>query len=98
LFSHYPDLSYAEFAERLFGDEETEPSDDFILAFARASVEVLEETERRKAGADMNALDSTVAEFRESLKPPHREEAVPQRHDRRRRRTTRAPSSRICSS
>ena len=48
LFSHYPDLSYAEFAERLFGDEEAEPSDDFILAFARAAVEVLEETERRK--------------------------------------------------
>ena len=33
LFSHYPDLSYGEF-DRLFGDEEAEPSDDFILAFA----------------------------------------------------------------
>ena len=39
LFSHYPDLSYGEFADRLFGDEEAEPSDDFILAFARAAVE-----------------------------------------------------------
>ena len=29
-------------------DEEAEPSDDFILAFARAAVEVREETERRK--------------------------------------------------
>jgi hypothetical protein len=48
LFSHYPDLSYGEFADRLFGDEEAEPSDDFILAFARAAVEVLEEIERRK--------------------------------------------------
>ena len=48
LFSHYPDLSYAEFADRLFGDEEAEPSDDFILAFARAAVEVLEEIERRR--------------------------------------------------
>jgi hypothetical protein len=48
LFSHYPDRSYGEFADRLFGDEETEPSDDFILAFARAAVEVLEEIERRK--------------------------------------------------
>ena len=48
LFSHYPDLSYGEFADRLFGDEETEPSDDFILAFARVAVEVLEEVERRK--------------------------------------------------
>ena len=48
LFSHYPDLSYGEFADHLFGDEEAEPSDDFILAFARAAVEVLEEIERRK--------------------------------------------------
>ena len=48
LFSHYPDLSYGEFADRLFGDEEAEPSDDFILAFARAAVEVLEEIERCK--------------------------------------------------
>ena len=48
LFSHYPDRSYGEFADRLFGDEEAEPSDDFILAFARAAVEVLEEIERRK--------------------------------------------------
>ena len=48
LFSHYPDLSYGEFADRLFSDEEAEPSDDFILAFARAAVEVREETERRK--------------------------------------------------
>jgi hypothetical protein len=39
LFSHYPDLSYGEFADRLFGDEEAEPSDDFILAFARAAVD-----------------------------------------------------------
>jgi hypothetical protein len=38
LFSHYPNLSYGEFADRLFGDEEAEPSDDFILAFARAAV------------------------------------------------------------
>jgi hypothetical protein len=37
LFSHYPDLSYGEFADRLFGDEEAEPSDDFILAFAMAA-------------------------------------------------------------
>jgi hypothetical protein len=48
LFSHYPYLSYGEFADRLFDDEEAEPSDDFILAFARAAVEVLEEIERRK--------------------------------------------------
>jgi hypothetical protein len=48
LFSHYPDLSYGEFADRLFGDEEAEPTDDFILAFARAAVEVLEKIERRK--------------------------------------------------
>jgi hypothetical protein len=48
LFSHYPNLSYCEFADRLFGDEEAEPSDDFILAFARDAIEVLEETERRK--------------------------------------------------
>jgi hypothetical protein len=48
LFSHYPDLSYGEFADHLFGDEEAEPSDDFILAFAKAAVEVLEEIERRK--------------------------------------------------
>ena len=71
LFSHYPDLSYGEFADRLFGDEEAEPSDDFILAFARAAVEVLEEIERRKLtgwGRLMNALDPTVAEFRERLK------------------------------
>jgi len=26
LFSHYPDLSYGEFADRLFGDEEAEPT------------------------------------------------------------------------
>jgi hypothetical protein len=31
LFSHYPDRSYGEFVDRLFGDEEAEPSDDFIL-------------------------------------------------------------------
>ena len=71
LFSHYPDLSYGEFADRLFGDEEAEPSDDFILAFARAAVEVLEEIERRKLtdwGRHINALDPTVAEFRERLK------------------------------
>ena len=69
LFSHYPYLSYGEFADRLFGDEEAEPSDDFILAFARAAVEVLEEIERRKlTGRVMNALDPTVAEFRERLK------------------------------
>ena len=37
LFSHYPDLSYGEFADRLFGDEEAEPSDDFILAFGQKS-------------------------------------------------------------
>ena len=48
LFSHYPDLSYGEFADRLFSDEEAEPSDDFILAFARAAVEALKEIERRK--------------------------------------------------
>ena len=48
LFSHYPDLSYGEFADHLFGDEEAEPSDDFILAFAKAAVEVLEKIERRK--------------------------------------------------
>ena len=30
------------------GDEEAEPSDEFILAFARAAVEVLEEIEGRK--------------------------------------------------
>ena len=48
LFSHYPDLSYGEFAGRLFGNEEAEPSDDFILAFAKAAVDVLEEIERRK--------------------------------------------------
>ena len=36
LFSHYPDLSYGEFADRLFGDEEAEPSDDFILAGPRS--------------------------------------------------------------
>jgi hypothetical protein len=48
MFSHYPDLSYGEFADRLFSDEEAEPSDDFILAFARAAVEVLEEIGRRK--------------------------------------------------
>jgi hypothetical protein len=35
-------------ADRLFGDEEAEPSDDFSLAFARPAVEVLEEIERRK--------------------------------------------------
>jgi hypothetical protein len=39
MFSRYPDLSYGEFVDRLFGDEEAEPSDDFILAFARAAVE-----------------------------------------------------------
>ena len=50
LFSHYPDLSYGEFADRLFGDEEAEPSDDFILAFARAAVEALEEIEKQKNG------------------------------------------------
>jgi hypothetical protein len=38
----------SEFADGLFGDEEAEPSDDFILAFAKAAVEVLEEIERRK--------------------------------------------------
>jgi hypothetical protein len=48
LFSHYPDLSYGEFADHLIGDEKAEPSDDFILAFAKAAVEVLEEIERRK--------------------------------------------------
>jgi hypothetical protein len=48
LFSHYSDRSYGEFADRLFGDEEAEPSDDFILAFARAAVGALEEIERRK--------------------------------------------------
>src|SRR6478672_13666293 len=43
LFSHYPFLSFGEFADRLFGDEEVGPSDDFILAFARVAVDVLEE-------------------------------------------------------
>ena len=32
LFSHYPYLSYGEFADRLFGDEEAEPSDYFTGA------------------------------------------------------------------
>ena len=75
LFSHHPYLSYGEFADRLYGDEEAEPSDDFILAFARAAVEVLEEIERGKltGGADMKALDPTVSEFRERLKPSRTE-------------------------
>jgi hypothetical protein len=29
LFSHYPDLSYGEFADRLFGDEEAGPTISF---------------------------------------------------------------------
>ena len=68
LFSHYPDRSYGEFADRLFGDEEAEPSDDFILAFARAAVEVLEEIERRKLTGRAYERPIAVAEFRERLK------------------------------
>ena len=48
LFSYYPYLSYGEFADRLFGDEEAEPPDDFILAFARGRGRLLEEIERGK--------------------------------------------------
>ena len=33
LFSHYPDLSYGEFADRLFGDEEAEP---LMISFWRS--------------------------------------------------------------
>ena len=60
LFSHYPDRSYGEFADRLFGDEEAEPSDDFILAFARTALGCW----RKSNGANERPLVLSVRNWR----------------------------------